>query len=216
MTTPGCEQFALLAVSDEESERQAAAAHAAGCALCAEREAGWARLGTRVDEWRQAAPAPSPLLERRVLRAGRGRAGRRWLAGLAAAAAVVLSAALLLRLEGAAAGPESSSGRLLAEEALRAADDAERAHARSIARLEAAAAGRLLRAEDPALPAEEAGRLLAYRDRLRFLDRTLAEIHGFLAENPYHAGARAMLLAGYAEKADVLRQVLESQTGGTT
>ena len=212
-----CEEFAFLAVSDDEAERRTAAAHAALCPLCAERSAGWEELRERVAQWRQAEPAPSPVLERRVTRAARGGTHRlRIFAGLAAAALVALSATLVLWLERRVSGPESSSGRLLAAQALRAADEAERAHARAIARLEAAAAWRLERAEDPALPAEEAARLLAYRDRLRFLDRTLAEIQGFLDENPYHAQARAMLLAGYAEKTDVLRQVLALELGGAT
>jgi hypothetical protein len=221
-TSSGCEEFARLAVSDEEDERRAAAAHAALCPACAEVWRGWEELRQEAARWRDRAPAPSPILERRVRRAARG--GRRWRgwrlgAGLAAAAAVLASAALLLRLEDLGtgrAGPSSSSGALLAERALREADAAERAHARAIARLEAAAAARLERAADPSLPAQEAALLLAYRDRLRFLDRSLAEVQGYLAENPYHAKARALLLAGYTEKSDVLRQVLALELGGAT
>ena len=74
----------------------------------------------------------------------------------------------------------------------------------------------LARAGDPALPPREAQLLLSYRDRLRFLDRTVAEVDGFLAQNPNHAQARTVLLAAYVEKTEVLREVLalEPATGG--
>ena len=135
---------------------------------------------------------------------------------LAAAAGLILSAGLLLRSEIFRDAVTPPSGPLLVERALRDAEAAEAAHARAIAQLELAAAPMLARVGDPALPPREAALLLSYRDRLRFLDRTVAEVGGFLAENPSHAKARTVLLAAYFEKTEVLREVLalEPSVGG--
>jgi hypothetical protein len=106
----------------------------------------------------------------------------------AAALAMALAGGFLWELQRRTAGPLSSSGSILAWRALAEAEDAERQHARAIARLEEAAAPLLDRAGDPALPAKDAARLLAYRDRLRYLDSTIAEVSR-TDENPYQAKA---------------------------
>lgn len=240
MSAADCRDFARLLVADDPAEQARAREHAAGCAECAVRLRDYAALDAAAARWRAAAPAPPAELEARIRRslattpapvaARRAPApvlpfaprpvpapslGGRVAPWLAAVAGIVLAAGLLLRsqlFERPAAPPSA----LLVEQALREAEVAEAAHARAIAQLEQAAAPVLARAEDPALPPREAAMLLAYRDRLRFLDRTVAEVDAFLAENPNHAKARTVLLAAYVEKTEVLREVLalEASAGG--
>jgi len=230
-----CAEFELLAVSDEPGERELALEHAATCPRCAETLAGWRRLDELVGDWRREQPEAPPFLGTRIARAAEaaesaapqvrpaskrltprrhqpalrrsGRSARTWPA-VAAAAAAVLAVVAGLSLRSANAGPAAASGGLLAAEALREAENAERSHARAVAKLEAAVQPLLERGTDPNVPAEQAALLLAYRDRLQFLDRTLDEVEGFLQENPYNAKARTLLLAGYIEKREILGEVL--------
>jgi hypothetical protein len=169
----------------------------------------------------EAAGAP-----RRVGRVVDGAPARRGLRSRAARQLVAVAAASALAATLAMAvgvawrsgqAPGTASGGLVAAEALREAEAAAEANARAIAKLEAAAQPFLLTANRPELSAEQAALLLSYQERLRFLDRTLAEIQGFLDENPYNARARTLLLAGTIEKREILRGVLElaaSPTGG--
>lgn len=216
-----CADFELWVVSDDPAERRRAAEHAATCARCAAVIAGFAEVQRLAGDWRQSPPEPSLALEARIedFLAGRpdGRARRRGRFPLAIAAAAVvmaLAGGFLWELQRRTAGPLSSSGSILASRALAEAQDAERQHARAIARLEAAAAPLLERAGDPALPAKDAARLIAYRDRLRYLDFTIAEVKSYLDENPYQAKARSVLLASYVEKTEILREVVSGAPGG--
>jgi len=216
-----CADYRLSAVSDDPQERARAAAHAASCAACGAIARADAALLAAAREWRDAAPAPSPALERRIrdLAASGGavravRAARpssvRWRARstrwIAAAAVIVLAFAGLWLVAGRR--PAEGPARLLLADAIEDAERAERAHAAAIARLSAAASPILARANDPGVPAREAARLLAWRDRLASLDRTIREIEEFVAENNGNAAARAALLAAYRDKTDVLRAVL--------
>ena len=236
-TSDPCREFALRSVSDDPQDLAWARAHASECPECGPRLADSAELGRAIEGWRSAAPEPPARLEARILssvravaiepaplpfrpRADRAREGAprvsRFAPWLAAAAGLILSAGLLLRSEMFHRAAAPPAGPLLVEQALRQAEIAEAAHARAIAQLELAAAPMLARLDDPSLPPREAALLLSYRDRLRFLDRTVAEVGGFLAENPSHAKARTVLLAAYFEKTEVLREVLalEPSVGG--
>jgi hypothetical protein len=128
-------------------------------------------------------------------------------AALAAAAAFAV-AVLGLSFRGPDPGTASGRKNLLVADALAAAEEAEHAHAAAIAQLATAAEPVLARSSDPATPPRDAALLLAYRDRLRYLDRTIEEIQGHLARNEGNPTARALLLAAYTEKTDVLRDVL--------
>jgi hypothetical protein len=216
-----CAEFELWVVSDDPAERRQAAEHAAGCPRCAARAAGFAELARLAGEGRQSPPEPSLDLEARLAAPTAGRpeslaGGRRrfFVAVAAAAAFMALAGGFLWEMERRGAGPTQTSGSILASRALDEAEAAERAHARAIARLEDAARPLLERAGDPALPAKEASRLLAYRDRLRYLDSTIAEVKSYLDENPYQAKARAVLLASYVEKTEILREVVQGPSGG--
>jgi hypothetical protein len=222
-----CADLELLLASDDPRDRAAAAAHAAACAACAGRLRFEEQLAGEAAAWRDAVVAPPPGLEGRVLAAARGarprpavlatpfapRRGRRALGRLPAWAALAAAAAfgfavLGLSFRGPAPGTASGGRILLVADALAAAEEAEHAHAAAIAQLAAAAEPVLARSSDPATPARDAALLLAYRDRLRYLDRTIGEIQGHLARNEGNPTARALLLAAYTEKTDVLREVL--------
>jgi hypothetical protein len=214
-----CEQFEQWVVSDDPAERRQAAAHAAACPRCAAHAAGFAELQRLAADWRQSAPEPSLGLETRLADAlaegSGGRSRRRFFLAVAAAAGLMtMAGGLLWEMERRGAGPTRSSGTILASRALAEAEQAERDHARAVARLEQAARPLLERAGDPSLPAKDAARLMAYRDRLRFLDSTIAEVKTYLDENPYQAKARAVLLASYVEKTEILREVVSASSGG--
>jgi hypothetical protein len=130
-----------------------------------------------------------------------------WAAAGALATLLVVAALLSLRAATFVSAP-ARADRLLVADALRDAETAEREHARAIARLQEAAEPILVKARDPQLSGEHAARLMMLANRLRFLDQTIAEIRGFLQENPSHPGARSTLLAAYSEKTDVLRDVI--------
>lgn len=214
-----CAQFARWSVSDDPAERSLADAHAAECAECAARLAGFDRLAALATDWRAALVEPPPGLEARILRPRvawfrfEARARPLW---LAAAAMLLLVAGFLagLGVRPRAARPQPTA--LLASEALADAERAELVHAEAIARLEAAAAPVLARAGDPRLGARDAALLLSYRGRLRALDQTLTDVQTFLAGNPYHAQAREVLLTGYIQKKELLRQVVALERGGAT
>jgi len=125
----------------------------------------------------------------------------------AIAATLILAALLVARAAPWAQAPQEAN-RLLVAEALNDAVRAEREHARAIARLEQAVAPILAQSEDPSLTASKAAILIAYRDRLAFLDSTIAEVEGFLDNNPSHSGGRTVLLAAYTEKTEVLSQII--------
>jgi hypothetical protein len=217
-----CSDFEQWVVSDDPAERRKAAEHATTCAPCAARVSGFGELQRLAGDWRQSAPEPSLALEGRIadalLELGERQGGlsrRRFFLGVVAAAALMaLAGGVLWEMERRGAGPTQSSGTLLASRALAEAERAERDHARAIARLEEAAQPLLERAGDPALPAKEAAKLLSVRERLRFLDSTIAEVKSYLDENPYQAKARAVLLASYVEKTEILREVVSGSSGG--
>ena len=130
-----------------------------------------------------------------------------WAAAGALAAMVTIASLVAVRAFTWIPAPDQAE-RLLVADALREAEAAERAHARAIAQLELAARPILAKAEDPAVSGRYAALLMSYRSRLEFLDQTIADINGFLEENPGHPGARTMLLAAYTEKTDVLRDLI--------
>ncbi len=219
MAALSCADFARWSVSDDPAERPLAAAHAAECAECAARLAGFERLAALAADWEAAQGEPPPALQARVLRPrvvrGRFGAGQRPL-WLAAAAMLLLVAGFLA---GLGARPRNAGARpsaLLATNALADAERAELVHAEAIARLEAAAAPILARADDPRVAARDAALLLSYRGQLRAIDQTLGEVRVFLAGNPYHAQAREVLLAGYTQKKELLRRVVALERGGAT
>jgi hypothetical protein len=223
-----CEQFRQALVEDEPARLRECEDHAARCAACAEVWKEDRRILEEAAAWRREIPAPAPSLEERIAtaisREVRGRAGRpRWSwprlleaplwqwGALAAAAAVVVAVLALHQLlpipwEGPAR--ETSLASLLRE-----IEEAERSHITALARLDREAARILERADDPGLPAEEAALLLAYGDRLKHLDAVIAEVRGFLEQNPGHSGGHKVLIAAYREKSDVLQEVLNLQLG---
>ncbi|MCU0230223.1 MAG: hypothetical protein MUC67_02470 [Acidobacteria bacterium] len=230
-----CAAFRQRLAADDPAERAAAAAHAAGCPACAARLAFEERLAESAAAWRAAEPTSTPELESRVLAAARharavrspqsaprppapvrfdGPARRRAridriAAWGSVAAAVLLGAALLgLSFRGPAPAEVPPGRALLVSDALAAAEQAEQAHAAAIAQLAAAAAPILARSADPATSPRDAALLIAWRDRLRYLDRTIDEIQRHLAQNAGQPTARALLLAAYTEKTEVLRDVL--------
>ena len=222
-----CSEFDTLFVSDEPEAATALRDHASGCARCAEILAGHADLLREVETWKESTPAPPPQLENRILQAAaqqtrqaryekeQERAPARLFrfplrpsyAWGAIAATLILAALLVARTAPWAQAPQEAN-RLLVAEALKDAVRAERDHARAIARLEQAAAPILGRSVDPSLTASKAAVLIAYRDRLAFLDSTIAEVEGFLDSNPSHSGGRTVLLAAYTEKTEVLSQII--------
>lgn len=235
-----CADLDLLHASDDPVDRSAAEEHAAGCAHCASRLRYLEGLGARAAAWGATEAAPSPRLEGRVIEAvraarprpaGRPRVpgaalssrqrGPRRVAGWAApaAAAALVVAGVGLSLRGPAPLALSRDSGILAAEALEAAERAERTHAAAIARLAEAAEPLLARSGDPATPPREAALLLAYRERLRHLERTIDEIEGYLAQNRGNRAARTLLLAAYSEKTEVLRELLatrEESEGGVS
>jgi len=125
-----------------------------------------------------------------------------------AAAAALVAFVIAPRLLAPTSAP-AEARRLMAADALAEALAAEAAHARAIARLEQAAAPVLATAVSPDTPARYASLRLTYQDRLAFLDRTIADIRAFLADNPGHAAGRTLLLAAYADKTRVLQEVVQ-------
>jgi hypothetical protein len=136
-------------------------------------------------------------------------------AWVAIAATLILATLLVTRTTPWVQAPREAN-RLLVAEALKDAERAERDHARAIARLEQAAGPILARSEDPGLTASKAAVLIAYRDRLAYLDSTIAEIEGFLDNNPSHSGGRTVLLAAYTEKSEVLSQIISLEEEWTS
>jgi hypothetical protein len=221
-----CEELHQLSVSDEPADQDALVRHASGCAQCATLLQTNRRLAAEVEAWRAASPAPPHHLEERILAAARGsatssvaafptrpavakpasRPGRwRWaLASAAVLGSMVFALALVQQL-----GP---SDRGLPQ-AVREVRKAERAYTRAIAALEQQAATSLARMDDPGLAGEQAVILLTYRDRLANLDAVIAEVQGFLGENPGHSGGHTVLLAAYKEKSEVLQEVIDLQLG---
>ena len=233
-----CNDFNDLIVSDEAGERERARQHAVECAACAAILAAHESLALAASEWKEAAPAPPTHLEQRVLEAIRrekaseldrprdaadepSQPGGRlipwqrpsawprpvWAAAGALAATLMLASLMAVRAFTWIPAPDQAE-RLLVADALREAEAAERAHARAIAQLERSAKPILVKAEDPSVSAAYAALLMSYSNRLEFLDRTIADINGFLEENSGHAGARTMLLAAYTEKTEVLRELI--------
>jgi len=231
-----CSEFDVLIVSDV-AEDAALRNHASGCPRCAEILAGQAELLREVETWKESTPAPPPQLEQRILQAAARQAQpamqeeaqehrrpqapkqtpapgrllwfprRHSYAWGAIAATLILAALLMARAAPWAQAPQEAN-RLLVAEALNDAVRAEREHARAIARLEQAVAPILAQSENPSLTASKAAILIAYRDRLAFLDSTIAEVEGFLDNNPSHSGGRTVLLAAYTEKTEVLSQII--------
>lgn len=232
----GCTEFRDLIVDDDPEARRQAQRHAEQCEACAAVLRAHEAIAEQVEQWRAATPAPPSLLESRVLDAiraqratdaetrvaehqpepdGRVIRWRRpaawprpvWAAAGALAATLAIGSMLLARSMVAVPGPERAE-RLLVADALRDAEAAEREHARAIAQLEQTVAPILAAADDPDVPGSRAARLMSFRNRLRFLEETIAEIDDFANGNPGHSGARTMLLAAYVEKTEVLREVI--------
>jgi len=175
-------------------------------AVRAEHEAA-TRSGQAIEVVRESSPQDEGRTATVTWRQPRSWPGPVWAAAGAIAALLLVAAGLSLRAANFVPAP-TQADRLLVVEALRDAEAAEREHARAIARLQQAAQPILARATDPDLPGEQAARLTMLANRLRFLDQTIAEIRGYLNDNPGHPGARSTLLAAYSEKTTVLRDVV--------
>ena len=216
-----CAQFGLWVVSDDPAHQAAAEDHAQRCPRCNSILMGQRQLSNGVQDWLASAEAP-PELEPRIIAAldqteirppggWKGRAlGNQKIARWAWAVAASLVLGLVLAwtmIQGNVRAPRTAN-RLLIEEALQVAESAEREHAKAIARLESAAGPILAQSDNLELQAHDAARLMAYRDRLAYLDSTIEEIRGYVAGNRGQARARVMLLAAYKEKTEVLREVL--------
>lgn len=223
-----CGIFDLLIVSDDPDDRNRAREHARECDRCSAILEGQSSLAHLAETWKEDAVPPEGL-EGRVMNAidraaasghaapapvvvrmeeRRRSAKKRPSLGLGLAAMLLLGVGIgifIARL--GPHGPEIAD-RLLVEEALEAAETAEELHARAIARLEQAADPVLARAAEPGTAARDAAILLAYQDRLAFLDSTIVEVREFIDINPGNAGARTVLLAAYKEKTEVLREVV--------
>ncbi|NKB90412.1 MAG: hypothetical protein GKS06_19575 [Acidobacteria bacterium] len=205
----------LLASDDPAGHRRAAQMAAHDPTLQAELDAH-DRLLAIAESWRESTVAPQHLRARvlagveapaATVLTGRFRNARRWVSGLAAAASIVLAIVFLQQI---VPSPDviSVRGRLLINDALTEASEAEARHAAAIAKLERVAAPILQRATDPSTDAANAAILLAYRDRLAAIDTAIAEVRGYLEDNPGLASARTVLLAAYIDKTLVLEEVL--------
>jgi hypothetical protein len=220
-----CGQFDLWIVSDDPADRERALSHAAGCPRCGEIAGGQEWLAGEADTWRESVEVPPELEDRirlalggalaepdivpQAAGAGEESESGRWtlLWGALAASFLVGAAIGLFQFRLAPSGPDEARTLLVADQ-LDAAREIERDQVRAIATLEQAVAPVLARARDPRLASRRASHLLAYQDRLAFLDSTIADARIFVSRNPGHAGARNVLLNAYREKTDVLREVL--------
>lgn len=215
-----CAKFELWIVSDDPLEQSAAVDHARTCERCGSILVGQRQLSDGIRKWHDSVEAP-PGLEKRVVETLRYRASdakvepitgaesrtigpRVW----AVAASLLLGIGLVWLLHQVAPRAPQTANRLLVEEALAVAESAEKEHAKAIARLEVAADPILASVENLELQAHQAARLMAYRDRLAYLDATIEEIQSYVAGNPGQARGRTLLLAAYKEKTEVLREVL--------
>lgn len=224
-----CERMEQWLVSDDPRDLDAARQHAAACEECARLLTGDEAVLAAARAWRESGPPlraefaaglaarlearrPVALFRAREPEADARRAWRR--AALAASLLTVLGLGNFFYRAYVPQAPDASQGALLAYDALREVRRAEVEHARAVAKLEEAVAPLLARADDPATPAAEAAVLIAYRDRLRQVERGIERVGSYLEENPYHSKARAQLLAGYTEKAELLREVLNRKTRG--
>jgi len=224
-----CQRMEEWLASDEPRDFEAVRRHASECAECSRLFALNSSLVAEARAWRESPPLlrpefaaalraqleaapPVALFRAAALEPSHRQSWRR--AALAASVLTVLGLGNLLYRLYVPQAPEVSQGALLAYDALREVRRAEEEHARAVARLEEAVRPLLARADDPATPAAEAAVLIAYRDRLRQVERGIAKVGGYLEENPYHSKARAQLLAGYTEKAQVLREILNRKTRG--
>jgi hypothetical protein len=218
-----CQQMEDWLVSDDARDLEAARRHAEGCANCAELLAEHESVLAAARAWRQSEPSlrdefvanlearletprPVALFRAHPEQEDGRRSWRR--AALAASVLTVLGLGNLLYRITVPQVPAEAQGALLAYDALGEVRRAEQEHARAVAKLEEAVRPLLARADDAATPAAEAAVLIAYRDRLRHVERGIGRVGSYLEENPYHSKARAQLLAGYSEKAQVLREIL--------
>ncbi len=208
-----CDEFERALVSDEPAERTAARRHAIQCPDCRALLAADELLAAKVAEWKAAPhPAPPPQLKTRIAAAiaeDRG-AGRVPLFPRAfwvwAAAAMVLLAlgAMMVVFWSVHDGEEEMIA------AIHRLDNLQQQYARAIAQLELEAEPILDQARNHELDAQQASMLMSYRDRLTHLDGVIAEVKGFLAQQPGHSGAHKVLLAAYREKDDLLRKILHN------
>ena len=223
-----CERFQQALLEDNPPGRGEMERHAATCPACADSLEHRRELERSIETWKTSAPAPAPDLEARIAvaiereqdaarvvplageRARRARRGLRLWTWVAAAAVLLIGAATLFPYL------LDLARRTPLERALRQAEASQTEYAQAIARLELEATPVLQRAGDPAVPAEEAAVLLAYRDHLAHLDAVIAEVEGFLNRNPGHAGGHTVLLAAYREKDEVLQEVIRLRNGETS
>jgi len=211
--------------ADHERARQLAAGRDELRVLLDEHD----ELAASVGAWKRQAQAPAALRERILAQVRESETARTepahapvvgiersvrftsrlwsWQGALAAAATLVV---VILATRTVIHEPVviSTSGRLLVADALEAAHAAEQLHAAAIAELQRAADPILDRAHDPQTGAAEAALLLAYRDRISAVDSAIAEVNGYLDENPGLASARTVLLAAYIDKTRILEEVL--------
>ena len=201
-----CEQFREAIVGDEPEERAAAEAHAEGCPTCADLLSEHDALADEVAVWAASTASPPAELEHRIGAAIEGRTPS--FGWLAAAATILLGLWLGWQIL-----PVGGPGLSPMEQAMLEADRSRENYIRAVAELERQAAPILARAADQNLAPERAALLLRYGDRLQRLDSVIAEVQGFLEENPGHAGGDTVLLAAFQEKQQVLGELLELQLG---
>lgn len=192
----------LLDGSPEALER--AAAHARGCAECAENLAAWNEISATAKSMK--ASWTSDLLWPRIersLRAERRRSRTRlW----QIAAAVVMTVgigggtwwAVQQRAQDAAFDKV-----ILKESALEQVESAEKAHLAAIEQLEKVAGEKV---EQPT------ALMVSYREKLMLLDDAIAECQTAIEQNRQNAHLRKQLLAIYSEKHRTLQEILREGT----
>lgn len=226
-----CRRYRRLAVSDAPDERARFEDHAARCPACLALRDQDAQLLDAARAWRESSPPPPAELEAAILAAvkremrapaeirtmprpggfeapAHRRPALRHAWALAAVLIVIVGAVVSWR---AGLLPLGSGGDL--ERALEAVERTQVDYARAIAELETAARDVFVAARQPGFDARRAGILRAYAERLQHLDDVIAEVSGFLEQNPGHSGGHTVLLAAYKEKSEVLREVLALPVG---
>ena len=196
-----CTDFDNLLMEGDAFSMETAARHASGCAECAAKLAWWNEISNTAQSLH--ATWQSDMLWPRIERSLKKetQTTRSWVWQIAAALIVLVGLGAIVWK---ANQLDRAGAVIMKEDAVDAAEKAQKQYEQAITRLETLSEGKL---DDPATPI-----MVSYKEKLMLLDDAIKECQTAIDQNRANTQLRRQILAMYSEKQRTLHDVLREDT----
>lgn len=202
-----CSDIDNLLMEGDRFSMDVAEQHAASCAACSEKLAGWSDI-SQVARGMQTTWENDMLWPRieRALRSETKRTRTLWMQ-IAASFAIFFALAAIIWTAHNRMEKNEFQRVIMTASAVDEVEKAEQQHIEAIRRMEKLAGPKL---DDPATPL-----LVSYKEKLMLLDDAIAQCQSAIEQNRNNAHLRKQLLSMYSEKQRTLRDVLREESNAS-